>query len=187
MSQRDREGERVDQRDPVDQRDTVETKGEVGEHAGREAPEKRILRAVAAQAAVLSAAVHFLWAWPRLGEGGDPRPYVFVLGGAFAITVAVATLRAGEYRRLYALGAGTLLAFLVGYVGWHGTDVTEAIAADPLAIVAKAAEVVGIVAFLELYRLAPPTGVVLERRRKQQKRRRDTESAEVEDDGGSES
>lgn len=177
MSQTDREGE------PMSQTGAVETRGQVGGHAGREAPKKRILRAVAAQGAVLSAAVHFLWAWPRLGESGDPRPYVFVFGGVFAVAVAVATLRAGEYRRLYALGAGTLLAFLVGYVGWHGTDVTTAIAADPLAIVAKAAEVVGIVAFLALYRLAPPTRVVLERRRG----RREVESADAEDDRGAES
>ncbi|EMA66114.1 hypothetical protein C461_13118 [Halorubrum aidingense JCM 13560] len=133
--------------------------------AGRNAPKKRVLRSVAAQAAVLSAAVHFLWAWPRLGELGDPRPAVFLLGGAFTVAIAVATLRADEYRRLYALGAGTLLAFLVGYVGWHGAGVAAALAADPLAIVAAVAEAVGTVAFLALYRLAPPTSVVVERRR----------------------
>jgi len=119
---------------------------------------------VAAQAAVVSAAVHLLWAWPRLGTGGDPRPAVFVLGAVFAVAVAVATLRAPEYRRLYALGAGTLAAFLLGYVGWHGAGVGAALATDPLAIVAKGAEVVGIAAFLALYRLAPPTSVVVERR-----------------------
>jgi hypothetical protein len=132
---------------------------------GRNTPKKRALRSVAAQAAVLSAAVHFLWAWPRLGELGDPRPAVFLLGGAFTVAIAVATLRADEYRRLYALGAGTLLAFLVGYVGWHGAGVPAALAADPLAIVAAAAEAVGTVAFLALYWLAPPTSVVVERRR----------------------
>lgn len=131
---------------------------------GRDAATKRVVRMVAAQAAAVSAAVHLLWAWPRLGTGGDPRPAVFVLGGAFAVAVAVATLRAPEYRRLYALGAGTLAAFLLGYVGWHGAAVGSALATEPLAIVAKGAEVVGVVAFLALYRLAPPTSVVLERR-----------------------
>ncbi len=126
---------------------------------------KRALRAVAAQAAVLSAAVHLLWAWPRLGDPGDPRPYVFLLGGAFTVTVAAATLKADEYRRLYALGAGTLLAFLLGYVGWHGTAVASVIVGDPFAIVGKAAEIVGMLAFVALYRLAPPTSVVIERRR----------------------
>jgi hypothetical protein len=133
-------------------------------YSGREATTKRVGRMVAAQAAALSAAVHLLWAWPRLGTGGDPRPAVFVLGGVFTVAVAVATLRAPEYRRLYALGAGTLAAFLLGYVGWYGSAVGTALAGDPLAIVAKGAELVGIVAFVALYRLAPPTSVVLERR-----------------------
>ncbi|MFO8114074.1 MAG: hypothetical protein R6U01_01730 [Halorubrum sp.] len=135
-----------------------------GGHGGRDAPIKRVGRMIAAQAAAVSAAVHLLWAWPRLEAAGDPRPYVFVLGGAFTVAVAVATLRAPEYRRLYALGAGTLAAFLLGYVGWYGAGVVSALADDPLAIVAKGAEVVGVVAFLALYRLAPPTGVVLDRR-----------------------
>ena len=135
-----------------------------GEPAGRDAGHKRVLRAVAAQTAVLSAAVHLLWAWPRLAEPTDPRPYVFVLAAVFTVFVAVATLKADEYRRLYALGAGTLTAFLLGYVGWHGPEAAAALAADPLAIVGKGAELVGVVAFLTLYRLAPPTSVVVERR-----------------------
>ena len=151
--------------------------------AGRDAPRKRLLRAVAAQTAALSAAVHFLWAWPRLAEPADARPYVFLLGGAFTVAIAVATLRADEYRRLYALGAGTLAAFLVGYVGWHGGGTAAALASDPLAIVGKGAEVVGVVAFLALYRLAPPTSVVLERREEAEKDGRpsesDTETAEA--------
>ncbi|WP_128905026.1 hypothetical protein [Halorubrum amylolyticum] len=133
-------------------------------YAGRDAPRKRLLRAVAVQTAALSAAVHILWAWPRLGEPADARPYVFLLGGAFTVAIAVATLRADEYRRLYALGAGTLAAFLVGYAGWHGGGTAAALAGDPLAIVGKGAEVVGVAAFLALYRLAPPTSVVVERR-----------------------
>ncbi|ACM55611.1 hypothetical protein [Halorubrum lacusprofundi] len=130
---------------------------------GRDTSRKRLLRAVAAQTAALSAAVHFLWAWPRLAEPADARPYVFLLGGAFTVAIAVATLRADEYRRLYALGAGTLAAFLAGYAGWHGGGTAAALASDPLAIVAKGAEVVGVAAFLALYRLAPPTSVVVER------------------------
>lgn len=128
---------------------------------------KRALRAIAAQAAAVSAAVHLLWAWPRLAAPGDPRPFVFLLGGLFTVVVAVATLRADEYRRLYALGAGTLGAFLLGYVGWHGSGVVEALATEPLAIVGKAAEVVGVVAFVGLYRFAPPTAAVVERRRRE--------------------
>ncbi|PHQ39022.1 hypothetical protein DJ69_08475 [Halorubrum persicum] len=134
-------------------------------YTGRDATRKRLLRAVAAQAAALSAAVHLLWAWPRLAEPADARPYVFLLGGAFTVAIAAATLRADEYRRLYALGAGTLAAFLVGYAGWHGGGAATALASDPLAIVGKGAEVVGVAAFLGLYRLAPPTSVVVERRK----------------------
>ena len=135
---------------------------------GRNTASKRALRAIAAQAAVLSAAVHLLWAWPRLGDPADPRAYVFLVGGFFTVLVAAATLKAGEYRRLYALGAGTLSAFLLGYVGWHGTDVAGTLVGDPLAIVGKAAETVGVVAFVLLFRLAPPTDVVVERRRREQ-------------------
>ncbi|MWV63488.1 hypothetical protein GRS48_01420 [Halorubrum sp. JWXQ-INN 858] len=145
---------------------------------GRDTPRKRLLRAVAAQTAVLSAAVHLLWAWPRIGVEGDPRPYVFLLGGAFTVLVAAATLQADEYRRLYALGAGTLLAFLVGYAGWYGAGAAAVLAADPLAIVGKIAEVVGVLAFVALYRLAPPTSVVVARRRELE---RDRSS----DEGGS--
>ncbi|WP_144927383.1 hypothetical protein [Halorubrum salsamenti] len=134
-------------------------------YAGRDTTRKRLLRAVAAQTAALSATVHFLWAWPRLVEPADARPYVFLLGGVFTVAIAVATLRAEEFRRLYALGAGTLAAFLVGYAGWHGSETAAALAIDPLAIVGKGAEVVGVVAFLALYRLAPPTSVVVDRRK----------------------
>ena len=138
------------------------------ECAGRDAPRNRLLRWVAVQAAAVAAAVHLLWAWPRLGSPPDARPYLFVAGSALAVAVAVATLRAGEYRRLYALGAGTLGAFLGGYLAWHGTGAPAALAAEPLAVVAAVVEVVGVVAFLALFRLAPPTSVVVDRRREEE-------------------
>lgn len=153
-----------------------------GSNSGRDASHKRILRAVAAQAAVLSAAVHLLWAWPRLTEPADPRPYVFVLAAVFTVLVAAATLKADEYRRLYALGAGTLSAFLLGYVGWYRADVLGALASDPLAIVAKAAETVGVVAFLLLFRLAPPTDVVVKRRRERESDRNRSDDPDQSDD-----
>ena len=136
-----------------------------GSAAGRNAPKKRLLRGVAVQAAAVAAAVHLLWAWPRLGSPPDARPYLFLAGSVLAVAVAVATLRAGEYRRLYALGAGTLGTFLGGFLAWHGTGAPAALAAEPLAVAAAAVEVVGIGAYLALYRLAPPTSVVVERRR----------------------
>ncbi|GAA0518208.1 hypothetical protein SAMN04488066_11928 [Halorubrum aquaticum] len=143
--------------------DGIRTDGSGSRSSGR----KRAFRLVAVQAATVSAATHLLWAWPRLVEpaaSADPRPYVFVLAAAFTAVVAAATLRADEYRRLYALGAGTLAAYLVGYVAWHGGGTAAALSADPLAIVGKTAEVVGVAAFLALYRLAPPTSVVVARR-----------------------
>ena len=130
----------------------------------RNTPKKRLLRGVAVQTTAVAAAVHLLWAWPRLGSPPDARPYFFLAGSALAVAVAVATLRAGEYRRLYALGAGTLAAFLGGFLAWHGTDAAAALAAEPLAVVAVIVEVVGVGSFLALYRLAPPTSVVVERR-----------------------
>ncbi|MFC6772330.1 hypothetical protein ACFQDD_12530, partial [Halorubrum pallidum] len=36
-------------------------------YRGRDTRAKRVLRAVAVQAATVTAAVHVLWAWPRLG------------------------------------------------------------------------------------------------------------------------
>ncbi|ELZ41283.1 hypothetical protein C463_13599 [Halorubrum californiense DSM 19288] len=132
--------------------------------AGRNTLKKRLLRAIAVQTTAVAAAVHLLWAWPRLGSPPDARPYFFVAGSALAVAVAVATLRGGEYRRLYALGAGTLGTFLGGFLAWHGGDAAASLAAEPLAVVAVIVEVAGVVAFLALFRLAPPTSVVLERR-----------------------
>jgi hypothetical protein len=132
---------------------------------GRDTRRKRVLRGIAVQTAVVAAAVHLLWAWPRLGSPPDARPYLFVAGSALAVAVAVATLRGGEYRRLYALGAGTLGAFLVGFAAWHGAGAPGALAAEPLAVAAVTVEAVGVGAYLALYRLAPPTSVVVERRR----------------------
>ena len=133
--------------------------------AGRNTPKKRLLRGIAVQTAAVAAAVHLLWAWPRLGSPPDARPYFFLAGSALAVAVAVATLRGGEYRRLYALGAGTLGAFLGGFLAWYGTDAPAGLAAEPLAVVAVIVEVVGVGAYLALYRLAPPTSVAVERRR----------------------
>jgi hypothetical protein len=131
------------------------------ERSGR----KRALRLVAIQASLLSAAAHVLWAWPRLRIGDGQRAPIFVLAAAFTLAIAVATFRGGEYRRLYALGAGTLSTFLLGFLVWHRSAPVEAFLADPYAIVSKLAEIVGVLAFAALYRLAPPTRVALERRR----------------------
>lgn len=119
------------------------------------------LRVAAIQTALLSAGVHFLWALPRLASPPDVRPYLFVVAGLFTLGIALGVFWAGEFRRLYALGAGTLATFVVGFLFQHRGNVAGALAGDPLAIVGKAAEVGGLIAFLVLYRLAPPTHVVL--------------------------
>lgn len=49
----------------------------------------------------------------------DPRPLAFVLS-ALAILVAVpAVLRGVPKRLVYALGAGLMAVYLVGYLAWH--------------------------------------------------------------------
>lgn len=49
----------------------------------------------------------------------DPRPLAFVLS-AVAILVAVpAVLRGVPKRPVYALGAGLMAVYLVGYLAWH--------------------------------------------------------------------
>ena len=162
---------------------TDESSADGGAGTGdRNDPKKRLLRGVAVQTTTVAAAVHLLWAWPRLGSPPDARPYFFLAGSALAVAVAVATFRAGEYRRLYALGAGTLGAFLGGFIAWHGADAPAALAAEPLAVAAAVVEVVGIGAFLALYRLAPPTSVAVERRREGGSGREER----GEDDGGEE-
>ncbi|ELZ54367.1 MULTISPECIES: hypothetical protein [Halorubrum] len=155
----------------------------VGAAEGRNTLRKRVLRGIAVQTAVVAAAVHLLWAWPRLGSPPDARPYLFVAGSALAVAVGVATLRAGEYRRLYALGAGTLGTFLGGFLAWHGADAAAALSADPLAIVAAVVELVGIAAFLALFRLAPPTSVVVERRGADGSDDNEDEAAEAREEG----
>ncbi|MFB6235955.1 MAG: hypothetical protein ABEH81_13950 [Halopenitus sp.] len=124
---------------------------------------RTVLRAVAIQTALVSAGVHLLWALPRLASPPNARPYLFVVAAVFTLVVAVGVFRAGEFRRLYALGAGTLGTFVVGFLIQHRGSVAGALVGEPLAVVGKAAEIVGIGAFLALYRLAPPTHVVLAR------------------------
>lgn len=133
----------------------------------READDRlvRVVRALAVQATLVVAGVHLLWAALRFGAADDIRPHLFVVSGVFLVIIAAAVFRGAHYRRLYVLGAGVLGAHLLGYVYWHGVEaVASALLGDPLAIVAKFAEVVGIGAFLVLFVLAPPTSVAAARR-----------------------
>ena len=132
-----------------------------------------VLRLLAVQAAVVSAAIHLLEGLPKLLvylpilSFADPRPYLFVPSALLLVGLATVIVRGAHHRRLYSLSAGVLLAYLVGYVWWHLTDhgglvpshevtnpvgeIVGHLATDPIAFVAFAAEIVGVVAFLALF------------------------------------
>ena len=118
---------------------------------------ERTIRIVAVQAALLTAALHLLWAIPRLSPSmladpvADSRPFLFVPAAVLLIAVAVAVFRGYRYRRLSSLGGGTLAALLVGYPLYHGAAAVDALATEPLAVAAVAVEAVGVVAFAGLY------------------------------------
>lgn len=121
-----------------------------------------VCRLVAIQAALLTAAAHLLWTLPRLSGSllldpvADVRPFLFVPAALLLLAVAVALFRGYRYRRLSALGGGTLGSLFVGFLLWTGTDAPAALAAEPLALVAAAAELIGVVAFAGLYFLHHP-------------------------------
>jgi len=119
---------------------------------------ERAARIAAIQTALATAALHLLWAVPRLagGEPADARPAVFVAAAVLLIAVGVAVFRGYRYRRLSTLGGGTLATLLVGYPLYHGRDAVATLTGDPLALAAVVVEVVGIVAFAGLYYLHHP-------------------------------
>ncbi|MFQ3476254.1 hypothetical protein HKK80_08330 [Halonotius sp. F2-221B] len=123
---------------------------------------ERAVRIVAVQAALLTAALHLLWAVPRLSPAmltesvADSRPFLFVPAAVLLIAVGVAVFRGYRYRRLSTLGGGTLAALLVGYPLYHGESAADALASEPLALAAVVVEAVGIVAFAGLYYLHHP-------------------------------
>ena len=122
---------------------------------------ERGVRIVAVQAALLTAALHLLWAIPRLADGAsaDPRPAAFVAATVLLLAVTIAVFRGYRYRRLSTLGGGTLATLLVGYPLYHGREMAAALAAEPLALAAIVVEGVGIVAFATLYYLHHPARV----------------------------
>lgn len=123
---------------------------------------ERLCRLAAIQAALAVAAIHLIWALPRLSVSllrnpvADSRPFLFVPAALLLVAVAAALFRGYRYRRLSALGGGTLAALLVGYWLWTDGPLAAALAAEPLAAVSKAVELVGVVAFALLYYLHHP-------------------------------
>lgn len=89
---------------------------------------RRLLELVGVQLAVVSAAVHVWWGFPRFlvyaraGTFPDPRPPLFLLSAA-AVLVGVVALAAGVRKRpLYAAGLAVMAGYSLGYVGWHLGD-----------------------------------------------------------------
>jgi hypothetical protein len=83
------------------------------------------LRYAAGLLAVVVAAIHLYWGFPRLvtqiqaGMVPDPRPALFV-GSAIAIVFGIAQVLDGRDPKLiYLAGIGLMIAYLGGYVAWH--------------------------------------------------------------------
>lgn len=122
---------------------------------------ERVCRLLAIQAALVVAAIHLLWAVPRLSVSllfnpvADSRPFLFVPAALVLVAVAAALFRGYHYRRLSALGGGILAALLVGYLLVTPAPL-ESLAGYPLAAVSKLAELLGILAFAGLFYLHHP-------------------------------
>ncbi|MFC6786888.1 hypothetical protein ACFQFH_13670 [Halobaculum halobium] len=136
-----------------------------------------LLRVLGVQTALVSAAIHLIEGLPRLFiylpilSVRDPRPYLFVPSALLLVGLATAIVRGSHDRRLYSLSAGVLLTYTVGYAWWHLTDhggllpthdvtnpvgeIAAHLAADPIALVSFAAQVIGAVAFLALFAADP--------------------------------
>ena len=132
-----------------------------------------VLRVLAVQATLVSAAIHLIEGLPRLfvylpiGSFADPRPYLFVPSALLLVGLSTMIVRGARHRRLYSLTAGILLAYTAGYAWWHLTDhgglvpshevtnpvaeVLAHLASDPLALVAFAAQTVGAACLLALF------------------------------------
>ncbi|MFC7135894.1 hypothetical protein [Halobaculum litoreum] len=132
-----------------------------------------VLRVLAVQAALVSAAIHLIEGLPRLlvylpiGSFADPRPYLFVPSALLLVGLATLIVRGARHRRLYSLTAGILLAYSAGYAWWHLTDhgglvpshevtnpvgeVLAHLASDPIALVAFVAQGVGAACLLALF------------------------------------
>jgi hypothetical protein len=87
-----------------------------------------VLRLVGVQLAVVSAAVHVWWGFPRLlvyaqaGTFPDPRPVLFLVSAAAILAGVVALVAGVRERPLYAAGIAVLSAYSLGYVAWHLGD-----------------------------------------------------------------
>ncbi len=111
----------------------------------------RALRLVGVQAALVSAAAHLLWLVSSTAGVSDIRVPLFSAAIVVLVAGSAAVFRGYSHRRLYSLLIGTLAVLLVGFVIWEGSATVAALAAEPLAAIAWAGEIVGILAFGVLY------------------------------------
>jgi len=83
------------------------------------------LRYAAGALAVVVAAIHIFWGFPRLvtqiqvGAIPDPRPAAFVLSGALIFIGIAQILDGRDPKPIYLAGIGLMLAYIIGYVAWH--------------------------------------------------------------------
>jgi len=123
---------------------------------------ERLCRLLAIQAALVVAAIHLLLAIPRLSVSllvnpvADSRPFLFLPAAVLLVAVSAALFRGHRYRRLSALGGGTLAALFSGYLLWSSEPLLTALAGEPLVLVSKVAELIGVAAFALLYYLHHP-------------------------------
>lgn len=116
----------------------------------------RALRVVGVQAALVSAAAHLLWLFSSTAGLDDIRVPLFSAAIVVLVAGSAAVFRGYSHRRLYSLLIGTLAALLVGFVIWEESATVTALAAEPLAAIAWAGEIVGILVFGVLYRRSHP-------------------------------
>ena len=123
---------------------------------------ERLCRLTAIQAALVVAAIHLLWVIPRLSVSlflnpvADSRPFLFIPAALLLIAISAALFRGYRYRRLSTLGGGTLAALFSGYLLWSSEPLLTALAGEPLVLVSKVAELIGVAAFALLYYLHHP-------------------------------
>ena len=83
------------------------------------------LRYAAGALALVVAAIHVYWGFPRLvlyiqaGRAPDPRPFLFV-GSAALIVLGIARVLDGRNKRaIYLAGIALMSTYIVGYGLWH--------------------------------------------------------------------
>lgn len=86
---------------------------------------RTVLRIAGAQSALVAAGLHLVWGLPRLavylgaGRLPDPRPLLFVLSALAIGAAALALYRGAPARPIYALLIAVMVAYALGYLGWH--------------------------------------------------------------------